>query len=241
MTTTGERTGDLTPDQLRQINRLATIAQMVAGLAHEVNNSLQVMGGLVELVGDSADLTHETRTRIDKIGAHTEKAGAAIRQVLSYSRPYVTAPGRANLATVVEQAVALRGYPLGRANIVLRTVLPSPAVVVRGDERDVLQILLNLMLNAEDALAGQPRRELRVAVTGSQALGTIEVTDTGAGIDAAVRPRLFEPFFTTRQGERSLGLGLTVARQLAALTGGQLDLVESRPGHTAFVVELPVA
>jgi C4-dicarboxylate-specific signal transduction histidine kinase len=113
-------------------------------------------------------------------------------------------------------------------------------VLVHGDERTVLQIVLNLILNAEDALAGQPRRELRLIVDRNAAVGTLTVADTGHGVEDGIRVRIFEPFFTTR-GERAVGLGLPVAGQLAAHAGGQVQLRDTAPGATTFVVELPLA
>ncbi len=241
MTTSDDNVTGLTPDQLRQINRLATMAQMVAGLAHELNNSLQVVGGLVELLGDGAGLPPDAQVRVRKIGGQTEKASSAIRQVLAYARESQAAAGRSDLGAVAGKALALRAYHLERARIAVRTDLPSPPVLVQGDERTVLQIVLNLILNAEDALAGQPRRELRLTVDRNAAVGTITVADTGHGIEDGIRVRIFEPFFTTRRGERAVGLGLPVARQLAAHAGGQVQLRDTAPGATTFVVELPLA
>jgi len=239
MTISGDNLTGLTPDQLRRINRLATMAQMVAGLAHELNNSLQVVGGLVELLGDG--LPPDAQARVTKIGGQTDKASSAIRQVLAYARESEAASVRSDLGAVIEKALSLRRYQLGRINIAVRTDLPAPPVVVRSDERTVQQILLNLILNAEDALAGQPRRELRLTVGRDAAFGTIIVADTGHGVEDALRERIFEPFFTTRRGERAVGLGLPVARQLAAQAGGDVRLRESAPGLTTFVVELPLA
>ncbi len=142
--------------QLRQINRLATSARMVASLAHELNNSLQVVSGLVELLGDRTDLPPDALARIQKIGGQADKATAAIRQVVTYTRETDQEAGVVNLSALAEQALALRRYNLGRAGIVATADLPTAPVIVAGDSRAVLQVLLNLILNAEDALANQP-------------------------------------------------------------------------------------
>ena len=157
--TTGGPPGPL---QWGQINRLATTARMVAGLAHELNNSLQVVSGLVELLGDRLDLPADAVGRIQKIGAQADKATSAIRQVLTYTRELGPETGNVNLGEVVEQALTLRRYHLGRSGISASIAVPEQPVVLRADHRALLQILLNLLLNAEDALAQQPLRQLHV-------------------------------------------------------------------------------
>jgi signal transduction histidine kinase len=225
--------------QLRRINRLATSARMVAGLAHELNNALQVVSGLVELLGDRTDLPPEALTRIQKIGGQADKATAAIRQVVTYTRETGQETGVVNLSGVVEQALALRRYNLGRAGIVATVDLPAAPVTVTGDSRALLQMLLNLILNAEEALASQPTRELRLAVGRENGAIQVAVIDTGHGVSADLRARIFEPFFTTRQSERAVGLGLPVARALAGQSGGALTLNDAGPGVTTFVVRWP--
>jgi two-component system NtrC family sensor kinase len=227
----------LDPAQLRQINRLATAARMVAGLAHELNNSLQVVSGLVELLGDRGDMPDDAVARIQKIGGQAEKATAAIRQVVTYTRELGQDIGAVNVSALADQALALRRYNLGRAGIVAASDLPPEPVTITADGRAVLQVLLNLVLNAEEALANQPERQLRIGVErGDNGAVRIAVSDTGHGIPDALRERIFEPFFTTRTGERAVGLGLPVARALASQSGGSLVLHDAGPGTTTFVV-----
>ena len=230
----------LQPAQLRQINRLATAARMVASLAHELNNSLQVVSGLVELLGDRADIPADAIARIRKIGGQADKAGGAIRQVVNYTREAGERAGTVDLSALAEQVLALRRYNLGRAGITATAELPSSPVTITGDDRAVLQVLLNLVLNAEEALAKQPARQLRIVVGRENGTTRIAVSDTGHGVPEALRERIFEPFFTTRTGERAVGLGLPVARALARQTGGQLTLQDAGPGTTTFVVAWPI-
>ena len=229
----------LDPAQLRQINRLATAARMVASLAHELNNSLQVVSGLVELLGDRTDMPAEAVARIQKIGGQDEKATAAIRQVVTYTRELGQETGVVNLSALADQAMALRRYNLGRAGITAASDLPTGPVTITADGRAVLQVLLNLILNAEEALANQPQRQLRIGVGRDNGAVRIAVSDTGHGVPEALRERIFEPFFTTRTSERAVGLGLPVARALARQSGGTLTLHDAGPGTTTFVVTWP--
>jgi signal transduction histidine kinase len=229
----------LGPAQLRQINRLATAARMVAGLTHELNNSLQVVSGLVELLGDRVDIPPDAVGRIQKIGGQAEKASGAIRQVLTYTREGGPQTGSLHLAPLVEHALALRRYNLGRAGITVTTDLSGASATFAGDGADVLQVLLNLVLNAEEALANQPIRQLRIEAGRDNGGLRLSVRDTGHGVPEALRLRIFEPFFTTRSGERAVGLGLPVARALAAHSGGQLTLHDPGPETTTFAVTWP--
>jgi two-component system NtrC family sensor kinase len=229
----------LSPARLGQLNRLATSARMIAGLAHELNNCLQVVGGLVELLADHPELPPDAAARITKIGTQTDKATAAIRQVLGYTRELAAEQAKVELAGVVGRALALRRYNLGRAGIAVTVDVPAGAQV-RADERRVLQIVLNLLLNAEDALAGQSRRDLRFAAAVRGDRLEMQVVDSGPGVEARIRDRIFEPYFTTRADPRAVGLGLPVARGLASELGGAVTLASGEPGKTTFVLDLPM-
>ncbi len=234
-------TGHLAAGRLQQLNRLATIARLVAGLAHELNNSLQVISGLVELLSDRADLPPDALVRIQKIGGQADKATGAVRQVLGFSREMTPRRSQFDLGAIVEEAVTVRRYNLGRAAITVSVEIPPGAFLrVSGDDRELTQVLLNLVLNAEEALANQPQRQLRIGVTGRDGRAHVAVSDTGHGVAPEIRDRIFEPYFTTRDGERTLGLGLTVARQLAERQGGALVLADGSPGSTTFVLEVPL-
>ncbi len=234
----GKRPRALDSGQLLQINRLATAARMVAGLAHELNNVLQVVGGLVELLDDRA-LPPDAQARIQKIGAQVDKATGVIRQVLTYTREAGRQTGSVELGALAEQALALRRYNIGRAGISATIDAATTPVHVVGDSRALLQVLVNLLVNAEEALADQPERRLRIAVERDVGAIRVVVGDTGHGVPVAISGRIFEPFFTTRTGGRAVGLGLPVARELASQSGGQLTLQDPGPGTTAFVVTWP--
>ena len=239
MTDQGGGHAALNTSQLRQINRLATTARMVASLAHELNNSLQVVSGLVALLGDRTDLPADAAARIQKIGGQADKASAAIHLVVAYTRDLGPETGAVNLSALAEQALSLRRYNLGRAGIAATASVPPDPVVVTGDGRALLQVLLNLVINAEEALANQPQRQLRILLERVNGGIRMAVSDTGHGVAEALRAHIFEPFFSTRTGERVLGLGLPVALALAGQSGAQLTLDDPGPGTTTFAVTWP--
>lgn len=229
------RTGDLA-----RMNRLATIARLLAGLAHELNNSLQIIGGTVELLADRQDLPPDVVTKLQRIGGQSEKATLTIRQVMGYSREMASEAGPVDVPAVVRQVLALRHYPLSRAGITVTVDgLDGPPVRVRANERALTQAILNLVINGEEALAGQPARELRVGLQQDGKRATLRVRDSGPGVPVELRDRIFEPFFTTRSNERAVGLGLVVSREIVEHAGGRLTLADASPGAT-FVIELPL-
>ena len=238
---TAPRPYSLTPEQLLLINRLALHARLVSGMAHELNNSLQVMSGLVELLSDRTDLPEDVRSRVEKIGMQAERAGGVVRQVLASTREDHGDRHEVDLADVIDRALALRRYQLGRAGIdVSWDRASSPRCHVRGDERQLQQLLLNLLVNAEEALAGANPRRLKVTLDCPEGRVRCIVEDSGPGVPAELRTRIFEPFFTTRLSERNVGLGLAAASAIAAAHGGRLFIEHAESGGT-FALELPAA
>lgn len=230
-----------TSEDLTRINRLATIARFVGGLAHELNNSLQVIGGLVELLSDRIELPADVLLRIQRIGSQSERASASIRQVMAFAREAPVELQSVELSAAAADAIALRRYQLGRAGIT--ATIEGQALgsfLVRADPRQIRQILLNLLLNAEEALNGQYDRRIRVTLGRAGDRVHVIVEDSGPGVPQEIAERIFEPFFTTRTSERVLGLGLPVARLLAAAYGGQLTL-QPRARGGAFLLDLPAA
>ena len=235
-------TASLDAPQLARLNRLATMARLIAGLAHELNNTLQVVSGLVELLADRPDLPADAVTRLQKIGGQADKATTAIRQVISYTRETAGSDaGVVDVAGLVDQVLALRRYQLGRLGVTVSVDRPHAIKSqVRGDERQLAQALLNLVMNAEEALAGHPERRLRIALAPAEGAIQVHVEDSGPGVPADVRTRIFEPFFTTRSSDRAVGLGLPVSQSLVQAHGGNVWLSSNAPGAT-FVIELPLA
>ena len=231
----------LTPEQLLQINRLTLQARFVSGMAHELNNSLQVMSGLVELLTDRADLPEDVRNRLQKIGAQTDRAGGVVRQVLGYTRDAGREAQLVDLGAVVDRALALRRYRLGRAGIDVAWERPaSLQPVVRGIERHLLQLVLNLLVNAEEALTDERERRLHLSVEVSRPVVRCRVADTGPGVPDDLRARIFEPFFSTRLSEHNVGLGLPAAAAIALAHDGTVRMEAGQPG-AIFVLELPAA
>lgn len=226
-------------EDLITLNRSATIARLVAGVFHDVNNSLQVIGGLAELLQDTPGLPASVADGLRRIHGQNAKAGIAIAEAMAFTRARAEARGRVNMRDLASRAVALRSFAIGRARLTIEFTPPKTGSVdVQGHGHLLLQAILNLIVNAEQALAGQKGGAIRMEMELSEGWIVIRVSDNGSGVDPAIADRLFEPFATTRPRDESSGLGLFVARVVVEQHGGSLTN-EAPSSGASFVLRLP--
>lgn len=229
------------PEDLVTLNRSATVVRLVAGVFHEVNNSLQVIGGVAEMLQETPGLPGPVADGLRRIHGQNAKAGSAIAEVMAFARQKADARGRVNMRDLTTRAVSLRTFAIGRARLTIVFESPKTGVVdVDGHASLVLQALLNIIINAEQALAGQQGGTIRVELELPQGWVVVRVSDNGKGIDPSFADRLFEPFATTQRRDESSGLGLYVARQIAEQHGGTLTLENANAG-ACFALRLPAA
>jgi signal transduction histidine kinase len=228
-------------DDLITLNRSATIARLLAGVVHEVNNALQVIGGTTELLQNSPGLTEPVVKGLQRIHAQNTRAASALAEVMTFSRENADARGPVNVRNVVTRAIALRSYAVSRARLTIAQHVPAEGRLnVDGSAPLLQQALLNLIVNAEQALAGRVGGAIVVDVEQQDGWIQVRVSDNGAGIDPAVSATMFEPFVTTRSRDEASGLGLTVARAIAESHRGTLDR-EPRSSGASFVMRIPAA
>jgi signal transduction histidine kinase len=227
------------PEDLVTLNRSATVARLVAGVFHELNNTLQVIGGLAELLQDTPGLPNTVTDGLRRIHSQNGKAGSAIAEVMAFVRQKADTRGRVNMRDLTTRAVGLRTFAIGRARLAIVFEPPQTGVVdVNGHASLLLQAVLNIIVNAEQELAGQQGGTIRVELELPQGWVVVRVSDNGKGIDPSIADRLFEPFATTKSREESSGLGLYVARHIAEQHGGTLTLEAPNTG-ACFALRLP--
>ena len=239
-------------DQLRQAQKMEVVGRLTGSVAHDFNNLLTVITGFTETALDGLPAGDPARAMLTEVAAAGTRAAGLTRQLLAFSRKSGPARASADLNAVVAGCEGLLRRLLGRA--VELVVEPPPALrPVAVDPGQVEQVLMNLVVNARDAMPGGGR--VTVAMSGVRIVAPdpahpgvspgvyalLRVSDTGCGMDAATQARVFEPFFTTKPAGRGTGLGLATVTDIARGCGGHVRL-ESEVGRgTAFFVYLPKA
>jgi two-component system NtrC family sensor kinase len=230
-------------ERLQRAERLATIGRLAAGVAHEVGNPLAAIVGYTELLLDEPSIDEPSRDLLVRVAGQTQRIQTIVAQLLDYSRPQKPQLARFSAVARAQEVVALlRADP--RCAGVRLEVEGDTQLEAFADPSLVEQILINLVLNgaraAREGGATEARIELRVHELDGALI--IDVRDNGAGVPEHVRPRLFEPFFTTRGAGEGTGLGLPISQSLAEGMDGSLELLdESAEGSGAtFRLRLPI-
>ncbi len=227
--------------ELLQNEKLAALGQTVSGVAHELNNPLAtILTWSERLAGRSLDAL--TKRGIGIILSESERAAKIVRNLLTFARKHHTTRGMVDLNQVLRETLSLRTYDQRVSNITTIDALATGLPPVFADAQQLKQVLLNLLINAEQAmLSGNGRGTLIVRTWHEVAddCVVLEINDDGPGIPDDVQARIFDPFFTTKSAGTGTGLGLTVASRIVEDHGGQLRM-ESTPGRGAsFYVRLP--
>ncbi len=239
-------------EQIQQIQKMESVGQLAGGVAHDFNNILMVQKGYCELMRAGLADDDPMVDSVAQIEACTDRATALTRQLLAFSRKQTLQPRVIDLNQLVLGAEEMLRRLLGAQ--VDMEIVPSPvSAVVKADPGQVEQVLVNLVANARDAMPQGGTLTVRLSVVdvdsnycqGHEGLSPgayvmLSVGDTGCGMDAAVKRRMFEPFYTTKGEGKGTGLGLSTAHGIVRQSGGDI-WVESEPGKGAtFTVCLPL-
>ena len=227
--------------QLLQAEKMAALGQTISGVAHELNNPLATILSWAERLSERA-LDAPSRRGVDVILGEAERAARIVRNLLTFARKRQSTRAMIDVNAVVLETLAVRAYDQRMTNITVITALASGLPQVFADAHQIQQVLLNLVINAEQAMLssrGPGSMVIRTWHDADQDLVALEVSDDGPGVPADVKTKIFDPFFTTKEVGKGTGLGLTVAYAIAQEHGGRIR-VESQPGKGAsFVAELP--
>ena len=227
-------------EQLIHSERLSAVGQLVAGVAHEINNPLQAVMGFTELL-IGADTSPEIRRDLEQIRTDADRAAKIVRHLLLFARRSTLERAVADLNEIARSTCALRAYELRSAGIELVEHYSTELPLVVVNREEIQQVVLNLMLNAEHAVrAGGRGGRIRIVTGETSDAAYIEVTDDGPGVPAVVVSRIFEPFFTTKGVGQGTGLGLSVSLGIAEAHNGRLELLSSERG-ACFRLTLPSA
>ena len=228
--------------QLLEAGKLATMGNLLAGVAHELNSPLSVILGQVGLFSQTG-VDPKARARVKDIGEAAERCVRIVRSFLTMARRHPPERGHVSLNHLLREAVELLSFELRIANIEIVYDLERDLPLVWADGHQLKQVIVNLVTNARQAVQDSaPPRQLRLATRYDERHSSvgIEVADSGPGIPAELRARVFEPFFTTKPDGEGTGLGLALARGMVEGHGGTIE-IESTPGEGArFIISLPL-
>lgn len=228
--------------RIAQEEKEALLARLLGGVAHEMNNKLTPIKGFSELLARGLERGHAPAELLGHCRTITEgvdEATTLLRQLLNISRPPALHPQRQDFRPLVNDALALVQFRARACQVTCRCELPESPVPVLADGPQIRQVLVNLMLNALDAMEAAPRRELSVSLEEAGSDLVLVLEDTGHGIHPDHHEQVFEPFFSTKSPDKGTGLGLSISRTLIHQHHGT-QTFQSRPGEgTRFEIRLP--
>jgi two-component system, NtrC family, sensor kinase len=228
--------------QLTQADKLASLGRLAAGVAHEINNPLTGVLTHASFQLKRAPENSELRSDLDVVVRETKRCREIVRELLDFARQTPPVRGPVDLNEVVRRALKITLQSLTLHHVSLELDLSPDAVPAAADANQLEQVVVNLLVNARDAVAerGCIRVGTRASRSGTRPLAEIVVEDGGCGIARADLDRLFEPFFTTK-GRHGTGLGLAVTWSIVQAHGGTIDVWSEEGKGSRFTVALPLA
>lgn len=220
--------------------RLAAMGQMIGGFAHELNNPLTSILGMTELLQE-AETNESTAKQLGILQQQARRAAEIVQNLMYFARP--PAPGRSsvNLSELIERTLHLQAYPLRKSNITV-DFLSEPALPpVMADPNQLMQVFLNLTLNAEQAIReSREKGTIRIRVGRRPDAVWVTFQDDGPGISPEILPHIFDPFFTTKRPGRGTGLGLSICKAVLREHDGNIEAALSPDGGAVFTITIPV-
>lgn len=229
-------------EQLIQAEKLAAMGQMLAGVAHELNNPLTAILGVTELLRDSEGVQENTKRQLELTHRQARRAARIVQNLLEFSRPAAPQKNALDVNTLIERTLQLQDHSLRRNNVHVDFQPNADLPTVIGDANQLIQVFLNLISNAEHAIR-EVRETGRIQIRIGRIGGHVSVTvqDDGVGVAQEALPKLFDPFYTTKRPGGGTGLGLSICMSIVREHGGSIDVETLPAGGSAFTVYLPVA
>ncbi len=227
--------------QLIQSERLAAMGQMIAGVAHELNNPLTAVLGVTELLRDSIP-DDSARRQLEIAHRQARRAAQIVQSLLTFSRPPQPRKICLNLSELIQRSLQLHEYSLRSNGITVDFSAPPDLPLILGDTSQLTQVFLNLIANAEQAIREiRDHGTLRIRVSGVADRVVATFQDDGPGIRRDILPKIFDPFFTTKRPGRGTGLGLSICLAILREHNGEIEAQPLPPGGSLFTIWLPIA
>lgn len=228
--------------QLLQADKMAALGQTISGVAHELNNPLGTILGWAERLAERP-LDPAAAKGVDVILAEAERAARIVRNLLTFARKRQSTRSMINLNEIIRETLSLRAHDHDRTGVEVHTRLAGDLPPIFADGHQIQQVLLNLIINAEQAMrvvTGPRRLSITSRFDAEHDAAVLDVQDSGPGVPADIRSRIFDPFFTTKEVGEGTGLGLAVAYAIMQEHAGHVVLESPPEGGALFRVELPI-
>src|SRR5579864_7280159 len=227
--------------QVVESERLAAMGAMIGGVAHELNNPLTSILGVSELLQDTE--TNETsRKQLGMLQQQARRAAEIVQNLTYFSRPPAAGKSRINLVEVVERTLNLHAYSLRKNNITVDFLKEAGVPYALGDPHQLMQVFLNLIVNAEQAIReARDRGALRIRLGKGDRTVWVSFHDDGPGIAKENLASIFDPFYTTKRPGRGTGLGLSICKSVMKEHSGSVEAANAPEGGAIFTVTLPAA
>ncbi len=222
--------------QMSRAEHLATLGELATGLAHEIRNPLAGIAGVIEIIGRDLPSSSPARAVVKDVHQEIARINHIVTDLLQTARPHAPKVHRSDLNTTVEHAIMLARQQALAKSIEIRMVKEEPLLEIEHDGDQIHQVLLNLLLNALQAI--EKTGTVTVTVKNRGAMAAVEIVDSGRGIPAKHLPNIFRPFFTTK-GDGT-GLGLSLARRIVEDHHGRIEVTSTVGQGSTFAVLLPV-
>jgi two-component system NtrC family sensor kinase len=225
--------------QLVRSEKLASLGELVAGIAHELNNPLTGILVFSSLLSSKAGLDEATKGDIDVIVHETQRCATIVKGLLEFSRESIPAKRPCSLNEIMEKTLSLIGHQSFFHDIAIHKSYDDGMPPTLADPNQMEQVFINMLLNASQSMAGRGDLMLRTGVSSNSKWAYVEIEDTGCGIPEENLPKIFDPFFTTKES-KGTGLGLSVSYGIVENHGGKIEVHSTVGKGTTFAVLLPL-
>lgn len=229
----------LTQRELIAAEKMASLGQLSAGIAHEIGNPISAINGYVDVLKRARNLDEDQRRKfLDDIQREVDRVDKIIKTLLEYSRSKKTAPTLVDLNQVIRDSVDILNSQGVLKNITLSIELSGDIPLVEADPGQISQVIVNLILNSRDAIPESG--EIAISTSALSDSGVrIALSDNGTGIPNEIQDRIFDPFFTTKEPGQGTGLGLSVSARIVETFGGTIDVRSTEGEGTVFEIMFP--
>jgi signal transduction histidine kinase len=222
-------------------NQLGTLSELAAGVAHEINNPLTTISGWMQIFLADAREDDPIRSQFSSIQEELDRIARIVDKLLAFAQKPSAEFELVDANETIRNVASFLEYQMLHANVQLKAELAPCVSCIEGNPSELKQVLLNLLLNARQAMPEGGRLRITTCPSADGAFAEIRVEDTGRGVPAEIQGQLFEPYFTTRREDGGTGLGLSVSREIIRRMKGELELESTSPAGSTFLIRLPVA